>query len=147
MEHNVYVFPPFVLVGPLLQYFFVQRQCFGFLTLSLVYNGIVICGQYSKLWQYILFFSGEKVIRPYGFSLPAPARISLLQSWTKVLGTVLKYSYFLLFLGSILKQGSVFEMFLQFSLPPPYTKLKLGKKFWIHASNIVCGVRRGVGPV
>ena len=70
MEHNVYVFPPFVLVGPLLQYFFVQRQCFGFLTLSLVYNGIVICGQYSKLWQYILFFSGGKVIRPYGFSLP-----------------------------------------------------------------------------
>ena len=35
-----------------------------------------------------------------------------------------------------LKQCSVFEILLQFSLPPPYTKLKLGKKFWIHASNI-----------
>ena len=68
------------------------------------------------------------MIRPYCFSLPAPARISLLQSWTKVLGTVLQYSYFLLFLGSLLKQCSVFEIFLQFSLPPPYTKLKLGKK-------------------
>ena len=54
---------------------------------------------------------------------------------------------FLLFLGSLLKQCSVFEIFLQFSLPPPYTKLKLGKKLWIHASNIVCGVRGGVGPV
>ena len=41
----------------------------------------------------------------------------------------------------------LFEIFLQFSLPPPYTKLKLEKKFWIHASNTVCGVREGVGPV
>ena len=30
MEHNVYVFPPFVLVGPLLRYFFDQRQRFVF---------------------------------------------------------------------------------------------------------------------
>jgi len=30
MEHNVYVFPPFVLVGLLLRYFFDQRQCFAF---------------------------------------------------------------------------------------------------------------------
>ena len=29
---------------------------------------------------------------------------------------------------SLLKQCSVFEIVLQFSLPPPYTKLKLGKK-------------------
>ena len=43
---------------------------------------------------------------------------------------------FLLFLVSFLKQCSIFEIFLQFSLPPPYTKLKLGKKFWIHASNM-----------
>ena len=34
---------------------------------------------------------------------------------------------FLSFLGSLLKQCIIFEMFLQFSLPPPYTKLKLGK--------------------
>ena len=26
IEHNVYVFPPFVIVGPLLRYFFDQRQ-------------------------------------------------------------------------------------------------------------------------
>ena len=31
MEHNVYVFPPVVLVGPLLGvFFFNQRQCFAF---------------------------------------------------------------------------------------------------------------------
>ena len=30
IEHNVYVFPPFVLVGPLLRYFFDQRQRFAF---------------------------------------------------------------------------------------------------------------------
>jgi len=41
----------------------------------------------------------------------------------------------------------LFEIFLQFSLSPPYSKLKLQKKFWKHASNFVCGVRGGVGPV
>ena len=52
MEHNVYVFPPFVLVGPLLRYFFDQRQSVSLLpSVSLVYNGIVIGEQYSKLWQ------------------------------------------------------------------------------------------------
>ena len=40
-----------------------------------------------------------------------------------------------------------FQFFLQFALPPPYTKLKHGKKFWIHTSNIDCGVRGGVGPM
>ena len=31
------------------------------------------------------------------------------------------------FLGSLLKQCIIFEIFLQFSLPPPYTKWNLGK--------------------
>ena len=44
------------------------------------------------------------------------------------------------FLGSLLKQCILFEIFLQFFFPPSYTKLKL----WIHASKIVCGVR-GLG--
>ena len=34
---------------------------------------------------------------------------------------------FLSFVGSLLKQCIIFEIFLHFSLPPPYTKLKLGK--------------------
>ena len=73
-------------------------------------------------------------------------RLTALQSWTKVLRTVLQYSYFLSFFGSLLKHCILLEIFLRFALPPPYTKLKLGG-FWIHASKIVCGVRGGVGPV
>ena len=70
-----------------------------------------------------------------------------LQSCTKVLGTVMQYLYFFVILGSLVKQCIFFEIFLQLSLPTPYAKLKLGKKFWIHSSKIVCGVRGGVGPV
>ena len=41
-------------------------------------------------------------------------------SWAKVLGTVLQYSYFSVIspIGSLLKQCILFEIFLQFSLPP-----------------------------
>ena len=63
-----------------------------------------------------------------------------------IIGTVVQYSYFSVISRFPSRQWTIFEIFLQFSLPPPYTKLKLGKKFWIHASNIVCGVRGGVGP-
>ena len=48
----------------------------------------------------------------------------------KSLGQYCNIHIFLSFLGSLLKQCIVFEIFLQFSLPPPptpYTKLKLGK--------------------
>ena len=65
----------------------------------------------------------------------------------KSLGQHCNIHIFMFFLGSLLKQRILFEIFLQLSLPPPYTKLKLGKKFWIHAFKIVCGVRGGVGPV
>ena len=64
----------------------------------------------------------------------------------KSLGQYCNIHIILSFLGSLLKQCILLEIFMQFSLPPPYTKLKLGKKFWIHLSNIVCGVRGGVGP-
>ena len=62
----------------------------------------------------------------------------------KSLGQYCNIHIFLSFLGSLLKQRIIFEIFLQVSLPPPYIKLKRGRKFWIHASNIVMG---GVGPV
>ena len=41
-------------------------------------------------------------------------------SWTKVLGTVLQYSYFSVIspIGSLLKQCILYEILLQFSLPP-----------------------------
>ena len=65
----------------------------------------------------------------------------------KSLGQYCNIHIFLSFLSSLIKQCILFEIFLQFSLPSHYTKLKLGKKFWTHASNIVCGVREGAGPV
>ena len=40
-----------------------------------------------------------------------------------------------------------FQNFLAVLTPPTLYKVETGKKFWIHASNIVCGVRGGVGPV
>ena len=42
-----------------------------------------------------------------------------LKSWTKALGTVLQYSYFSVISWILLKQCSVIEIFLQFSLPHP----------------------------
>ena len=52
------------------------------------------------------------------------------QSWTKVppdsTAIFIFFCYFSVL--SLLKQCSVFEILLQFSLPQPYTKLKLGKK-------------------
>ena len=45
----------------------------------------------------------------------------------KSLGQYYNIHLFLWFLGSLLNQCVIFEIFLQFSLPPPYTKLKLGK--------------------
>ena len=71
-------------------------------------------------------------------------RLSIyLQSWTKVLGTVLQYSYFSVTSRFPLKTVHHFRNSLAVLPSPPYTKLKLGKKFWIQASNIVCGVRGG----
>ena len=67
-----------------------------------------------------------------------------------VLGTVLQYSYLSVISRFPLKTVHPFEnfsQFSQFSHHPPYTKLKLEKKFWRHASNIVCSVRGGVGLV
>ena len=57
------------------------------------------------------------------------------------------FNIFVSFLGSLIKTCILFKIFLQFSLPQPITKLKLGKKSWIHASNFVCRVRGGVGPL
>ena len=45
----------------------------------------------------------------------------------KSLGQYCNIHIFLSFLGSLLKQCIIFEIFLQFSLPPPYTKLNLWK--------------------
>ena len=70
-----------------------------------------------------------------------------LQSWTKVLGTVLQYSYFSVISRFPLKIVHPFRNFLAVLPSPNLYKVETRKKIWIHASNIVCGVRGGVGPV
>ena len=74
------------------------------------------------------FSKGAHKLYDPEFTARVPQLLDLvLQSWTKVLGTVLQYSDFSVISLSLLKQCILFEIFLQFSLPPPYTKLKLGK--------------------
>ena len=70
-----------------------------------------------------------------------------LQSCTKVLGTVLQYSYFSVISRFPLKTVHPFWKFLEVLPPHTLYKVETRKKFWIDASNIVCGVRGGVGPV
>ena len=55
--------------------------------------------------------------------------------------------FFFVILGSLIKQCILFEINFSCSSPPTLYKVEIQKKFWIHASNIVCGVRGGVGPV
>ena len=89
------------------------------------------------------FFSGYS-----GFSLSSKTHISkFLQSWTKVLRTVLQYSYFSVISRFPLKTVNPFRNSLAVLPPPTLHKIETRKKFWTHASNIVCGVRGGVGPV
>ena len=67
------------------------------------------------------------------------------QSWTKVppdsTAIFIFFCYFSVL--SLLKQFSVFEIFLQFSLPPPYTKLKLGKNSGYTRPTLFVGWREG----
>ena len=49
---------------------------------------------------------------------------------------------FLSFLGSLLKQCILFEIFWPFSLPPPYTKLKLRKILDIRVQHCLWGEGR-----
>ena len=70
-----------------------------------------------------------------------------LQSWTKVLGTVLQYSYFSVISRFPLKTVHPFQNFVAVLPPPTLYKVETQKKNWIHAPNIACGVRGGVGPV
>ena len=70
-----------------------------------------------------------------------------LQSWAKVLGTVLQYAYLSVICRFPLKTVHHFRNFLALLPPPTLYKVETRKKFWIDSSNIVCGVRGGVRPV
>ena len=62
----------------------------------------------------------------------------------KSLGQYCNIHIFLSFLGSLLKQCIIFEFVFAVLPPPTLYKVETRKNFWIHASNIVCGVRAGV---
>ena len=63
----------------------------------------------------------------------------------KSLGQYCNIPIFLLFLGSLLKQCIIFEIFLQFSPPPqPYTKFKLGKILDSRVQHCLWGEGRGL---
>ena len=82
------------------------------------------------------------------FSARVPHLLDLvLQSWTKVLGTVLQYSDFSVISLFPLKTVHPFRNFLAVLPPPTLYKVETRKKFRIQASNIVCGVTGRVGPV
>ena len=61
----------------------------------------------------------------------------------KSLGQYCNIHIFLSLLGSLLKQYILFEIFLTFSLPPPYTKLKLGKILDTRVQHCLRGEGRG----
>ena len=88
------------------------------------------------------FFSGYS-----GFSLSSKTHISkFLQSWTKVLRTVLQYSYFSVISRFPLKTVNPFRNSLAVLPPPPYTTLKLGKKNTLDTRVQRClWVREGLG--
>ena len=70
--------------------------------------------------------------------------ITVLQSTS--VGQYCNIHIFLSFLDSLLKQ-CIFSKFSRSSPSPTLYKVETLKKFWIHMSNIVCGVRGGAGPV
>ena len=65
-----------------------------------------------------------------------------LQSWTKVLGTVLQYSYFSVISRFPLKTERLSRNFLV--VPPPYRKLKLGKNFEYTRPTLFVGWGEGL---
>ena len=57
----------------------------------------------------------------------------------------MQYIFRSVILGSIVKLCILFEIFLQFSLPQPYTKLKLGKNSGYTRPTLFVGWGEGLG--
>jgi len=75
-------------------------------------------------------------------------KLAFLQSWTKVLGTVLQYTSSAVISRFPLKTVQPFRNFLAVLPPPPYTKLKLGKNSRYTRPTLFVGWGAGgVGPV
>ena len=127
MEHNVYVFPPFVLVGPLLRYVFDQRQCFAF-------SVIVPRLQRHRYWWAIL---QAMAVDSFLLGRKGDPAVLLFPSRTcpDFIATILDKSPWdstAIFIFSVisrfpLKTVQRFRNFFAVLPPPPYTKLKVGK--------------------
>ena len=59
----------------------------------------------------------------------------------------MQYSDFSVISGIPHNKVHPFRNFIAVLPPPNLCKVGNRKKVWMHASNIVCGVRGGVGPV
>ena len=140
MEHNVYVFPPFVLVGPLLRYFFYQRQCFSFTVIAPRL-------QRHRYWWAILqamvvdsFILGGKVMRPYCFSFPHLPGISLLGL---TMGSVC-FSLYLLLVSCVYRSNA--HGSLPTDVPPALIQTTVTRTFAKPAVNL-SRVSQCKGPI
>ena len=132
MEHNVYVFPPFALVRPLLRYFLDQCPSVSLLPpLSQILQAMAVD-------SYLLGRKGDPAV------LLFPSR-----TCPDFIASILDKSpgqycnIFLLFLGSLLKQCRVFEIFLQFSLPHPIQSWNSEKILDTRVQHCLWGEGRG----
>ena len=117
------------------------RHCPSFTTASLsVSNTPSFGSRFFSSWE-------ERWSGRIAFPFPHLPGFHCYNPGQKSLGQYCNIHIFLLFFGSLFKTVQRFRNFLVVLPPPPDTKLKLGKKFWIHESNIVCRVRGGAGPV
>ena len=102
---------------------------------------------------YFLFHLGKKQYSKSAGKMKKtdffPQKSGFRQSWAKSLGQYCNIHIFLSFLGSLINSASYQNFLAVLPPPPPPTlyKIETRKKFWIHASNIVCGVKEGVGLI
>ena len=90
------------------------------------------------------FSKGAHKLYDPEFTARVPQLLDLvLQSWTKVLGTVLQYSDFSVISLSLLKQCILFEIFLQFSLPHPIQSWNSEKILDTRVQHCLWGEGRG----
>ena len=126
------------------------------LIIYLVFKLVILVLQRERVWSTVPVFFFSPELEPIIFVIQRIDKILYRKGFLhrdtfnpgeKSLGQYCYIHIFLSFLGSLLKQCILFDIFLQLSPLPPCTKLKTRKKIWIHASNIACGVRGEVEPV
>ena len=92
-------------------------------------NQVIYKGEevFQSIEEWAQFSQGGRRKRKNSIEIFFDQKTAQLQSWTKVLGTVLQYSYFSVISRFPLKTVHPFRNFLVVLPPPHYKKLKLGK--------------------